>query len=51
MMTGLTVAIGTVTLCVLEIIVSTTIGWLVLRISVRRALSVIIRFLISGSIT
>ena len=51
MTTGLNVAIGTVTLCVLEIIVSTNIGWLVSRIRVGRALSVIIRFLISGSIT
>ena len=51
MTTWLAVAMGTVTLCVLEIIVSTTFGWLVSRIRVRRALSVIIRFLISGSIT
>ena len=51
MTTGLTVAIGTVTLCVLEIIISTFIGWLVSRIRVRRALSLIIRYLISGSVT
>ena len=51
MTTGLTVAIGAVTLRVLKIIVSTTIGWLVSRIRVRRALSLIIRYLISGSIT
>ena len=51
MTTGLTLAIGTVTLCVFEIIVSTTIGWLVSRFRVKRALSLIIRYLISGSIT
>ena len=51
MTTWLTLTIGTVTLCVLEFIVSTTIGWLVSRIRVRRALSLIIWYLISGSIT
>ena len=51
MTTGLTLAIENVTLSVLKSIVSTTIGWLVSQIHVRRALSLIIRYLISRSIT
>ena len=52
MTTWLTLAIWFFfTLCDLEIIASTTIGLLASRIRVSRALSVIILFLISGSIT